>query len=188
MLGESISAYVPVQPGEPISRSTWTPVPISEVDVRIVGVESPVEQEDSKVFSFGISAYLNGNPQLTKADHLLEQSIPSDALWPNASGTIAPFPRDRRSGTGDDVSRNPWEARAGKGPREMVTAISCGGIIMGGKDSGVAILNDRILRRGDVLCGYSLEIISSVGVAIKKGDLLFVIPLGRHVIIESTGG
>ncbi len=125
--------------------------------MRIVGIGRPPDQGNNKVFSFGISAYLNGDPQKTKTDHLLEPSIPSGALWPNASGIIVPLPRDRRSDTGDGVLRNPWEIRVGKKYRETPSAISCGGVITGAKDGDIAILNDRILKLGDVLSGLQAQ-------------------------------
>jgi hypothetical protein len=140
------------------------------------------------MFSLVVTGSTKDGAYETGPEKATEPLIPSDALWPRADDTIVLMAGGRSGTSRLAQTRNPWEMRVGNSIKRSSFVFSCGGTIIGGPAGNVAILNGLVVRRGDPVDGYEVKIITPVDVVLDKSGSLFVIPLGRHITIESISG
>lgn len=184
--GQEIWAFEPAQRNVSFANGIEIAGPISGNVIKVVGSVATVGRRRLAVLSFGIPRLTNDGDhhELKRASNVAE--IPSDAIWPNADGTINSFPRNGGALAGVAQSRNPWERRVAKRPHEETAIFSCGGAIVGGSGGNIAILNGRIVRRSDIVGEFRVATILAAGVVLDRNGSLFVIPLGRRVTIENN--
>jgi hypothetical protein len=115
-------------------------------------------------------------------------TIPAGALWPDSSGRIIAAARESGGATKSPGIRNPWELRVHPKSAGNDTVFFCGGIISGGGAVTIAILNGRIVRKGDALGRFSVARILSAGILLESSDSLFVLPMGRRTTVTIVGG
>jgi hypothetical protein len=110
------------------------------------------------------------------------------ARWPDAQGRIFVDP----SGQGIEAApaglRNPWEIRTLQRAVGKDIEFDCGGIIAGGEGGPVAILNGRIVRKGDSVGEFAVAGVLSNGVLLVRSASYFVIPRGQRTTVVGAGG
>jgi len=113
------------------------------------------------------------------------QDIPEEAFWPDGRDRIvAGAPRAGVQAASNP--RNPWELRARPtGATEMVLA--WGGVIVPDSGVPVAFLNGTVVRRGDLIGGFSVARVSTAAVVLERAGLFFVVPRGRRVTVVQEG-
>lgn len=112
--------------------------------------------------------------------------LPEGARWPDASGRIAAPPS-----LPDGLSRrlrNPWEVRIHAGPAGADTVFLCGGIVVGGDGGPIAIVNGRVVRKGDALGRFAVARVLSACVVLERNGAYFVIPRGKRTAISAIEG
>jgi hypothetical protein len=119
------------------------------------------------------------------SDH---RSVPEGALWPDASGHIVAASRAAGGSLPAASRRNPWEVRAHAASRQSDTVFLFGGIITGGEGGPVALLNGRVVRRGDVLGGFSVVAVLAAGVVLESRGTCFVVPRGMRTTVTTVDG
>ena len=141
-----------------------------------------------RVFCFEPSmpmGYRVDGPLEPNSEH---RSVPEGALWPDASGRIVAASRAAGGSLPVASRRNPWEVRAHPASRQSDTVFLFGGIITGGEGGPVALLNGRVVRRGDVLGGFSVVAVLAVGVVLESGGTCFVVPPGMRTTVTTVDG
>jgi len=109
--------------------------------------------------------------------------IPGDALWPDAGGRI------KMARLHEDHSRttagtpNPWEVRSRRIRIESDCVLTCSATIVGGGGGPVAIVNGRIVRRGDALDGFTVLGVGWEGVVLEHSGARIVVPRGRATTV-----
>jgi hypothetical protein len=186
--GESIWAYVPAHRPSSSVDGIAAEGPLSDNLIKYIGAVPNVERQNTRVVRVELPGIVNAVSRQPDLIGTTAPKLTTSALWPNADDKIAFVPRKAREISGVPKFRNPWEARTLQNVRSDPVVLSCGGIIVGGVGGDVAILNGRIVTSGDVIGAYRVSIIVPEGVVLDRDGSLFVIPLGRHITIETAGG
>jgi hypothetical protein len=181
-------ATVPVSAGAPVGIAITVERPPSEDDVRLVG-EVPRDAAPKTAVSRRVLTWTIANPSngpMAPAPGADDPPLPPGARWPDPHGAITAEPLavgDHPEGPG---VRNPWEVRIHPKSPEQETVFSCGGIIAGGGAGPVAILNGRVVMRGDALGDFSVARVRSNEVLLEKNGAYLVIPRGRRVTVTTA--
>jgi hypothetical protein len=184
---ESAWTYVPAShDGRALDSYSVAEVPTDKV-VTVVGAgnRSPRRgMEPLRVFALEFPA-----PSGVVREHAplvaSRDEYPEGARWPDASGRIAAppsFPNDHSRGL-----RNPWEVRVHAGPAGGDTVFLCGGIVVGGDGGPIAIVNGRVVRKGDALGRFAVARVLPAGVVLERNGAYFVIPRGKRTAISAEG-
>jgi hypothetical protein len=187
------------------AQSAWTYVPASREVLSIGTVVVPYEPgEDAitlvsdgtprgvpiaarrAVLSFDLASPPASPAADSQRSASEEESFPEDARWPDAKGEML---ATLRTDTAEESAgiRNPWEVRARPKATAEKTTFFCGGIISGGAGA-VAILNGRVVKKGDALGGFRVARVLASGVLLERGGLFYVLPRGRRVTVITAGG
>jgi hypothetical protein len=140
------------------------------------------------VFAFGIPSLPEGRVAPSPTRESTTRTVPAEARWPDAQGRIVTGPSKQGSPPKIAGIRNPWEIRIYPKVVGGDTVFQCGGIITGGDGGSVAILNGRIVRRGDSLGEFSVASVVASGVMLERNGSYFVIPLGRRTTVSTADG
>jgi hypothetical protein len=116
-----------------------------------------------------------------------DQSIPANALWPDARHRILVSQEETANPTRDGEIRNPWAVRVHADHPAEETVVECGGIIGGGESGSVAFLNGRVLTQGDSLGEFSVTRILANEVVLEGHGFPIVIPRGTRVTVTLLG-
>ncbi len=190
-LGDQVVAYVPASRDSRVMGVFREPTAPSEADVRYVGpAPAGVQHQAGQRRTLRIEI-----PEEPPAEETGEAGpvpaapdVPEGAQWPDSRGRIvvAPPPGPGAS-TGAAVS-NPWEMRIRPHHQGRDTELFCGSVIIGGDRGPVAIVNGRILRRGDSLGDFSVSGVVREGVILELLGRLLVAPRGKTTIVSDSGG
>jgi hypothetical protein len=176
---------VPAVPGAPVGVALTVEQPPSEDDVRLVGAEpskeTPQTAVSRQVLTWAITDSSKG--ALASAPEVADPPIPAEARWPNVHGVIDAGERSVVNRDGGAGVRNPWEVRIHPKIPDQVTVFTCSGIIAGGREGAVAIMNGRVVMRGAVLGDFSVARVQPNEVLLERNGDIFVIPRGRRVTV-----
>ena len=156
--------------------------------VRLVAsAHTPPEPAARKpVAAFGLGSLRNSRAAGGEADPAkAEPAIPADALWPDSANLIAVPRSPDKSGVAAAPMRNPWAIRNAPiaGPSEV--SVACGGVIIGGGGGPAAMVNGRLVRRGDRVDRFGVAAIRRGEILLEQGGIVLVLPRGRPVTIRS---
>jgi hypothetical protein len=131
---------------------------------------------------FSVEASPEAEPRGTRAEPAIAgpTPIPRSAQWPDAAGRIEA--EDPAAGAASIP--NPWEARARPRRTGVDMAFACGGTIIGGEAGPTAIVNGRIVRRGDPLGGFQVSLVYEGGAVLERRGAYVVLPRGRTTTIS----
>jgi hypothetical protein len=183
-----------VIPADSSSRSITSfelPNSPNEEIVRLIGavlVTAEPAGEPHEVVGFGIPSAPEEGKATTTSRESSAFTIPADAYWPDAEGRIAANFAKRDSRSRAAGIRNPWEVRIAPKSTSLDSVFRCNGIIVGGEGGSVAILNGRLVRRGDSLGDFNVAGVLTNGVILERSGLYFVVPMGRRTIVTTSGG
>jgi hypothetical protein len=179
-------AAVPASRAASVTGSIAVPDEVTGEVIRFVGPTGSGGGQKAvsrRVFTVEVSSPA---AEATSASGVTDQAVPAGAYWPDAHDRIAVSPLGPGAPQGAPAIRNPWEVRARpRGPGEE-TVIACGGIIGGGDGGPVALLNGRVLRRGDTLGQFSVARVLVNEVVLERNGSFVVIPRGRRVTVSVT--
>jgi hypothetical protein len=180
-------APVPAARGARLPEAIFLPDPLTADVVRIVGpAPDPGAGHEAPrpVFAVDIADVPGGAASTTAA--VAEPAIPADALWPDANDRVAVGPAKGGGPPGSAAIRNPWEVRVHPKIPGEETVLACGGIIGGAEAGFVALLNGRVLRRGDTVGGFSVAQVHADEVVLERNGSYVVIPRGRRVTVSTA--
>jgi hypothetical protein len=179
-------ATVPSVAGAPVDIALTVERPSSEDDVRFVGPalenRMPTTVASRRVLSWAIPSLSNRN--LFSAPEAAKPSLPQGARWPDSHGVITVDVSDKGNQAEDSSVGNPWEVRIHPKSLEEATVFTCGGIIAGGEEGPVAILNERVVMKGDNIGEFSVAQVRPDEVLLERNGAYFVIPRGRRTTVE----
>jgi hypothetical protein len=189
--GESAWGYVPSMLGARPPASIAIPDLPTEAVVRIVGSGPPATgsaAESRRVFAVDIysgqRAFSDGRPPAEKA----ACTVPEGARWPDSSGRIVAVLPEQDSPPASAGIRNPWEVHIHAKPAGNDTMFTCGGLVAGGEGGPIAILNGRVVRKGEALGGFRVAGILADCVLLGSNGIIFVLPMGKSTIVTMVGG
>jgi hypothetical protein len=185
VIGEPVSARVSCEPDVSYkSETAIKDLPAGDL-IRVVGLASPTVVEQPTVFEMSIEEASDGPNEKMKATEESASAIPSEALWPDANGAILLNLQTGRNGPNNSIRRNPWIAGGPLGNTGNESIMFCGGVIIGPTER-VALLNGRILKRGDKFGMFIVLDVSPLGVIFGLSRASFVVPRGRRVTVNLT--
>ncbi len=158
----------------------------SEGDICFVGpVAAPRRSPAPGRRVFSVEASPEAEPRGMRAEPAIPgpPPIPRSAQWPDAAGRIEA--EDPAAGAASIP--NPWETRARSRRTGIDMAFACGGTIIGGEAGPTAIVNGRIVRRGDPLGGFQVSLVYEGGAVLERRGAYFVLPRGRTTTISMRG-
>jgi len=164
--------------------------PPSEGVVKLVGADRVVAEqhaETHRVSSIEISIPRDGDADTAPLDGSAVPGIVAKAHWPDAHGRITVGPIENGSMPAIPEIRNPWEVRVRAKVDGKDIVFDCGGIVIGGEGGAVAILNGRIVRRGDSLGEFRIAGVIPSGVALERNGSYIMIPKGRPTTVAIVG-
>jgi len=174
---------------ERFTQGISVPEPLTASVIRLVAPPGspPAPATARPLVAFDLSSLLRSrqdggetNPAAT------EPAISADALWPDAANVIAvpgPAEKGRMSAAG---LRNPWEIRGARGTGTADTSVACGGVIIGGDGGPAAIVNGRLVRRGDRVDRFNVAAIRRAEILLEQDGVMLVLPRGRLVTIRAN--
>ena len=171
-------------------RSTLSipvPGPLSGAVVRLVGPAGPppVVEGLKPVVGFDYRSLFGDFQSGEDADpERIEPAIPPDALWPDGENVVLLLRPSSQGGLAASGLRNPWEIRRVRKASLSDLPIDCGGIIVGGHGGPAAIVNGRIVRRGDRVESFNVAAIRRAEVLLEENGVVVVLPRGRTVMIR----
>ncbi len=124
--------------------------------------------------------------EVAAAAGVTEHEIPRNVRWPDAHDRIEAGLAGDAAGRGAPGARNPWEVRPRPKGTAAETVLFCGGVIEGDGVDPVAILNGRVVRRGDAVGAFSVEGVAATGVVLERNGAFFMIPLGRRTTLSDA--
>jgi hypothetical protein len=185
---DTVWTYVPAASGmSPLEGFAVPEVPTERVVVFVGPFESEPRRvaEPVRVHAVDVPHWDDGDHRATEQG---SQAFPPGSLWPGPDGRVVashPMPQDEAERTG---IRNPWRVRARITSAAVDIAFICGGLIGGGDGGPVAILNGRVVRRGDSVGRFRVSLVIAEGVLLEEGGLCIVIPRGRRTTVSLVGG
>jgi hypothetical protein len=178
---------VPAAIGTELSRPIALPDLLSSEVIRLVDVipsnaiRSTVAR---RVFAFDITKPADCTRGVTLIAG--EEPIPAESHWPDSHDRITVGPPERGNMQVGAGIRNPWEVRVHSRSPEEETVLTCGGIIGAGDGNSVALLNGRLLRRGETLGEFNIAWVRANEVVLERNGTYLVIPRGRRVTVTTT--
>jgi hypothetical protein len=173
-------AYVPASLETHVLGFLSIPEAPSEHEIVFVGTPKapPPAIAPRRVFAFGIAAHAERDAEPNAAPKPERSGVPSRAQWPDAGGHIV-VADPRGSDPAGEGGANPWVSRERTRHAPHSLTFTCGGIIIGGDLGPIALVNGRIVKRGDTLGSFSVAGVSREGAVLEWGGSLYVIPMGR---------
>jgi hypothetical protein len=182
--GDPIGAYVPTSPEAQPLGGVRTASKFPDNLVRVVGTAGPRASAGSSLSSAGGTDYPIRNDSTPCEPNSIDATVPFGALWPDKNDTIVVKPRNAPNELSE--IRNPWEIRSSDLTSRSKSTFKCGGTIVGGVGGAVAFVNDRIVRRGDIIGAFEVASVVSVGIVLEKSGSYLVVPRGRCIIVKSA--
>lgn len=82
-----------------------------------------------------------------------------------------------------EMERNPWENHAHESGKTIEITLDCGGIIAGSNVEPIAILNGRIMKKGDRVDDFIVNGVEANEVFLEHKGTIIAIPRGRRVVV-----
>jgi hypothetical protein len=178
---------VPATPGVQLSSAVALPDPSSAEVIRLVSTVPSIADRPTatrQVFGFDVTTLADPNSGETLM--AVDEVIPAEAHWPDSHDRIVLVPLERGNPKSGAGIRNPWEVRVHAKYAGEETVLACGGIIKPADGGSVALLNGRLLRRGDTLGEFNVARIRANEVVLVRNGTYVVIPRGRRVIVATS--
>jgi hypothetical protein len=190
-LGDVAWAYVPSSLEARKLEAIAVPNAPTEAAVTLVGTH-PASGEPAgglgRVYAVDIDSHQATDNDTRPQAASPGSAVPEGALWPDASGRIIATVSDPSGPPRASGIRNPWEVRIRPRPAGNDTVFACGGIVVGGEDGPVALLNGSVVKKGDSLGKFRVALVLSGSVLLGRGGILFVIPLGKSITVSTLDG
>jgi hypothetical protein len=184
---DSTWGFVAARNNERFTQGISVPDALSASAIRLISSPhpQPASTAPKPVAAFDLGSLLRSREDGGYADPIAaEAAIPADALWPDAGNVIA-VPRNAGKGRMAAAGlRNPWEIRNAPGAGASDFPVACGGVIIGGEGGPAAIVNGRLVRRGDRVDRFNVAAIRRGEVLLEQGGIVLVLPRGRPVTIR----
>jgi len=186
--GESTWTYVPSSPDARSLGTLAVSQPLNEAVVRLIGANPATRGpvlEALRVYSIEMP----NSDKFRDTEHPPKEPsaspIPEGARWPDSSGRIMAALQEPAGRASESAIRNPWEVRILAKLASTETVFACGGVVLGGSEGPIAIVNGHLVKRGDALGVFRVASILSNVVLLARGALVFVLPLGRSTTIST---
>jgi len=142
-----------------------------------------MESGRNRVYSVDLVDPPAGSVQTPPSPESAGPTVPAEAQWPDAHGRIVASHTALGGPSTAPGIRNPWDVRVPSGAAPKEVLFECGGIVSGGEGGRVAILNGRIVRRGDSLGEFGVAGVLASAVMLERKGSFFVIPKGRATTV-----
>jgi len=186
-------SYWATVPADPAARRIETLVVASapgEETVRLLNGDVPAPQpppEAGRVVAIDIGLQSGPPLEAGKGGAAEATPIPDNAIWPSPDGKIAEVVVGAEADAAKAGIRNPWAVRVHASPASHDVSFFCGGVIDGGPGGPVALLNGHIVTSGATVSGFRVAQIASGAAIVGLRGVSYVLPVGRHVVIETAG-
>lgn len=191
IFGDSVWKDVPVSRNSGPLNGIEIPQALSEGSITFVGgaiAAVPSSSATRRIVAIDIFGSADQTPETPPPPNLPVETVPFGAHWPDEHGLIDEEPGEQGNAMGGSSVRNPWELRVFPGDSRIAVVFVCEGVIIGGSGGSVAILNGRIVRRGDTVGEFEVANVLTLGVVLETNGSYLVIPRGRSTTVATVRG